>query len=56
MFGAVDAIARAEAGAPQADTFNPPNWILTKENLPSANQYFPVIANALDQFKALWGK
>ena len=44
MFGAVDAIARAEAGAPQVATFNPPNWILTKDNLPSANEYFPVVA------------
>ena len=46
MFAAVDAIARAEAGAPQVPTFNPPNWILTKENIPSANEYFPVVPDA----------
>jgi len=56
MFAAVDAIARAEAGAPQVPNFNPPNWILTKDEIPSANEYFPVVPDALDQFKALWGK
>ena len=56
MFAAVDAIARAEAGAPQVPNFNPPNWILAKDNIPSANEYFPVVPDALDQFKALWGK
>jgi ribose transport system substrate-binding protein len=56
MFAAVDAIARAEAGAPQVPNFNPPNWILAKDNIPSANDYFPVVPDALDQFKALWGK
>jgi ABC-type sugar transport system substrate-binding protein len=56
MFGAVDALARAEAGVPQFTNFNPPNWILTKDNIPSPNEYFPVVPNALDQFKEVWGK
>jgi hypothetical protein len=56
MFGAVDALARAEAGVPQVTDFSPPNWILTKGNLPSATEYFPIVPDALDQFKALWGK
>jgi ribose transport system substrate-binding protein len=56
MFGAVDAIARHIAGVPVVSDFNPPNWILTKDNLPSTTEYFPLIANVIDQYKQLWGK
>jgi ribose transport system substrate-binding protein len=56
MFAGVDALARAFVGVPQETTFTPPNWILTKDNIPSPNQYFPVVPTSLQQFKALWGK
>ena len=56
MFAAVDAIARAQAGAPQENEFVPLNWILTKDNIPSATDYFPVVPDYLQQFKTLWGK
>jgi ribose transport system substrate-binding protein len=56
MFGAVDAIARAKAGADVVPGFAPPNWILTKDNLPSSTEFFPLVPDIVDQFKALWGK
>ena len=56
MFGAVDAIARDKAGVDVPEGFAPPNWILTKDNLPSVNEYFPIVPDIVDQFKALWGK
>jgi ribose transport system substrate-binding protein len=56
MFGAVDAIARKKAGAEVVQGFAPPNWILLKNNLPSSTEFFPVVPEAINQFKTLWGK
>jgi len=56
MFGAVDAIARKKAGADVVPGFAPPNWILLKDNLPSSTEFFPLVPDVVNQFKALWGK
>ena len=56
LFGAVDAIARKVAGADVQPGFAPPNWILTKDNLPSSTEYFPLVPDVVDKFKAMWGK
>ena len=47
---------KPQDGAPQENEFVPPNWILTKDNIPSPTDYFPVVPDYLAQFKALWGK
>ena len=58
LFSMVDATARKIAGADVLAAFDPPNWILTKDNVPAegASKLFPVVPDIVDQFKKLWGK
>jgi ribose transport system substrate-binding protein len=55
-FGAVDAIARKMVGVPVIEGFQPPNWILTKDNIPTTKTLFPLVPDTVDHFKKLWGK
>ena len=43
IWGMMDAIARDKAGVEVPEGFPPPNWILTKDNLPSVDEYFPLV-------------
>jgi hypothetical protein len=56
MFAAVDAIARDKAGVEVIADYTPPNWIVTADNLPTADEYFPTVEDSVAQFTALWGK
>jgi ABC-type sugar transport system substrate-binding protein len=58
LFGMVDAVARKITGVEVLKAFDPPNWILTKSNIPAegATDLFPLIPDIQDQFKKLWGK
>jgi ribose transport system substrate-binding protein len=56
IYGMIDAIAREKAGV-EIQNFPPPNWILTKDNLPSVDHYFEVVEGSRDFFvNELWGK
>lgn len=58
LFGMVDAVARKIAGVPVEPAFTPPNWILTKDNIPpeGTTDLFKVVPDVVEHFKALWGK
>lgn len=56
MFGMVDAMARKAAGVAIIPAFDPPLWILTKDNLPSSTELFALVPGIKDQFAKLWGK
>jgi ribose transport system substrate-binding protein len=32
-----------------------PQWLISKDNIPSTSSYFPLVANYQAQFKKLWG-
>jgi ribose transport system substrate-binding protein len=56
---AMDFLVRDAAGLkseiPQIQSkYEAPGWILTKQNVPSAN-IFPIFANIADQYKTVWG-
>jgi ABC-type sugar transport system substrate-binding protein len=55
MFMMVDAVVRKQAGVPIVPSVTPPQWLLTQDNAPTTSKIFPIVENALDQFKALWG-
>jgi ribose transport system substrate-binding protein len=57
MWEAVDVILRSMNDKPLPDGLAEwsPNWIVTKDTLPSSTDAFPVVADYQDQFKALWG-
>ena len=55
MFAQVDALARMFAGVPpESDTFVP-TWIVTKDNLPTDKEIFPVVEDTIAQYFKLWG-
>jgi ABC-type sugar transport system substrate-binding protein len=56
MYGMIDAIARDKAGVEVPEGFPPPNWILTKDNLPAVDKYFPLVEDYKEHFMELWGK
>ncbi|GAA1541120.1 sugar ABC transporter substrate-binding protein [Nocardioides humi] len=55
MFAQVDALARLFAGVPLEDTSVIPNWVVTKETLPTASEIFPVVEDVKEQYFKLWG-
>lgn len=55
LWGMVDAVARHAAGVPQVKSAIPSLWLLTKDNAPTTDKLFPVIADSEQQFKKLWG-
>jgi len=56
MYAMVDALARKFSGAPIEPAFDPPIWLLTKDNVPSTTELFPLVVDVKDQFAKLWGK
>jgi ribose transport system substrate-binding protein len=56
MYAMVDALARKFAGVPIVEAFDPPVWLLTKDNVPSTTELFPLVLTTKDQFAKLWGK
>ncbi len=55
MFSMVDALARMFAGVEQDPNVEVPDWIVTKDNLPTDKEIFPVVADVADQYYKLWG-
>jgi ABC-type sugar transport system substrate-binding protein len=55
MFSQVDALARQFAGVPLETTIVWPNWVVTKETLPTATEIFPVVDGVKEQYFKLWG-
>ena len=56
MYAMVDALARKFAGVPIEAPFDPPIWLLTKDNVPSTTDLFPLVLDTKEQFAKLWGK
>lgn len=56
-WSALNVFARASEGLDLAPGENVqlPNWIITKDNLPSTTASFPLVANYQDLFKTAWG-
>jgi ribose transport system substrate-binding protein len=55
MFSIVDALARKFAGVPLETSIEVPDWIVTKDTLPTADKIFPVVEDVKDQYFKLWG-
>jgi ribose transport system substrate-binding protein len=55
MYAMVDALARKFSGVPIEPAFDPPIWLLTKDNVPSTTELFPLVVDVKDQFAKLWG-
>jgi ribose transport system substrate-binding protein len=56
MFAMVDAAARHYAGVEVQESFTPPAWILTKDNIEDPAKLQPTVENVVEIFKELWGK
>lgn len=54
MFSLVDALARKFAGVPMEEKVLVPDWIVTADNLPTADKIFPVVADVKEQYFKLW--
>lgn len=56
MWQIADTLVRVFMGLPFAAQFdNLPNWIITKDTVPSITEYYPLVADYQAQYKALWG-
>ena len=55
MYAQVDALARIFAGVPPEAKTTVPTWVLTKDNLPTDKEIFPVVADMEEQYYKLWG-
>jgi ribose transport system substrate-binding protein len=55
MYSQVDAMARMFAGVPLEEKTFVPTWIVTKDNLPTDKEIFPVVADMQQQYYKLWG-
>ncbi len=55
MYSQVDALARLFAGVPLEDEITVPTWIITKDNLPTDKEIFPVVEDTQEQYFKLWG-
>ncbi|TWG96341.1 ribose transport system substrate-binding protein [Nocardioides sp. J9] len=55
MFSMVDALARKFAGVEPDPDVEVPDWIVTKDTLPTDKEIFPVVADVSDQYFKLWG-
>jgi len=56
MFGMVDAAARHYAGDEVLESFTPPAWILTKDNIADPAKLQPAVEDTVAKFTELWGK
>jgi ABC-type sugar transport system substrate-binding protein len=55
MFSLVDALARKFAGVPMEAEVTVPDWIVTADNLPTAEKIFPLVTDVKEQYFTLWG-
>lgn len=56
MWQIADTLARIFTGLPfEAQWDDLPSWIITAETVPSTTEYYPMVADYQDQYKALWG-
>ncbi len=55
MFAQVDALARLFAEVPLETDLTYPDWVVTKDTLPTAEAIFPVVEDVKDQYFKLWG-
>lgn len=55
MYAQVDALARMFAGVPLDENITVPTWVVTKDNLPTDKEIFPVVADMEEQYYKLWG-
>ncbi len=55
MYSQVDALARIFAGVPLEDKTTVPSWIITKDDMPTDKEIFPVVADMEQQYYKLWG-
>jgi ABC-type sugar transport system substrate-binding protein len=56
MWSMVDAVAREAAGVPIEKAGSPPVWMVTKDNVPSTSELFPLVKDYKEQFLSFWGK
>jgi ribose transport system substrate-binding protein len=56
MFAMVDAAARHYAGDEVLESFSPPAWILTKDDIEDPAEVIPAVEDTVAQFTELWGK
>jgi hypothetical protein len=56
MFAMVDAAARHYAGVDVLESFTPPAWILTKDNIEDPAELQPAVEDVVEIFTELWGK
>jgi ribose transport system substrate-binding protein len=56
-WASLNVFIRASEGLPlgPGEDVQLPNWIITKANLPSSTESFPLVANYQDLFKSAWG-
>lgn len=56
MWQIADTLVRIFTGLPfEAQWDDLPNWIITGETVPSTTEYYPMVADYQEQYKALWG-
>lgn len=56
MWQIADTLARIFTDMPYAESFDElPSWIITGETVPSITEYYPLVADYQEQYKALWG-
>ncbi|MFC5731206.1 MULTISPECIES: sugar ABC transporter substrate-binding protein [Nocardioides] len=55
MFSQVDALARMFSGLTLEEETFVPTWIVTKDNLPTDEEIFPVVEDMEEQYYKLWG-
>lgn len=55
MFAMVDAVVRHEVGDPIEKDPVPVNWIVDKDNMPTADEIFPLVSDVQEQYFKLWG-
>lgn len=55
FFTLVDALVRIELGLPTQEA-DPPNLILTADNIEDTSKLSPLLPDTVDRFKELWGK
>jgi ribose transport system substrate-binding protein len=55
MFDTFARIFTGQSTAPDMTAAQGPVWLITKDNIPPGDNYFPLVADYQSQFKKLWG-
>jgi hypothetical protein len=56
MYAMVDAAARHHAGVEVLESYTPPAWILTADNIEDPAELFPAVEDVVEIYTELWGK